>query len=125
MKKVRINIYLIFISFIVLLCSLCFFNNKHDQNHNIIDINNKKSLEENKISYKHSTIEFDEIFKRIKEIKQKIELEIEKLNNSHDKITIDITENYKRRHVLLDEEEKKVKLNLDKKVTEIKSEKNI
>ena len=79
-------------------------------------------MEESGISYNHSTFEFDEIFKKIKEIKQNIELEIEKLNNSHDKIMIDITETYKRRHALLDEEEKKVKLSLDKKVTEIKSE---
>lgn len=79
-------------------------------------------MEERGISYNHSTFDFDEIFKKIKDIKQNIELEIEKLNNSYDKIMIDITETYKRRHTLLDEEEHKVKLSLDKKVTEIKSE---
>ncbi len=79
-------------------------------------------MEESGISYNHSTFEFDEIFKKIKDIKQNIEYEIEKLNNSHGKIIIDITETYKRRHALLDEEEKEAKLNLDKKVTEIKSE---
>ena len=48
---------------------------------NVIDVNNKDLLKDESIYYKDTISEFDEIFKRAINIKQKIEKEIEKLNN--------------------------------------------
>ena len=77
-------------------------------------------MKEKGITYNNSISKFNETFEKIKDIKHKLELEIEKLNNSQNKTMIEITETYKRRHLLLNEEENQVKLNLDKKVSEIK-----
>ena len=77
-------------------------------------------MKEKGITYNNSISKFNETFEKIKDIKHKLELEIEKLINSQNKTMIEITETYKRRHLLLNEEENQVKLNLDKKVSEIK-----
>jgi len=63
-----------------LLCPLCCFHNVHDKNHNVVGINDKKSLENYGISYKVSLSEFDGVFKKAKNLKKLIEDEIEKLN---------------------------------------------
>ena len=72
-------------------------------------------MKEKGITYNNSISKFNETFEKIKDIKHKLELEIEKLNNSQNKTMIEITETYKRRHLLLNEEENQLKLNLDKK----------
>ena len=53
-------------------CSLCFFYYEHEKDHNIIDINRLESLEDNDISYKETTNEFDKLFKKMNSIKEKI-----------------------------------------------------
>ena len=72
-------------------CSLCFFYYEHEEDHNIIDINNLELLEDNNISYKETTNEFDKLFKKMNCIKEKIELEIKKVNNSRDILLDEIT----------------------------------
>ena len=108
--------------FIELLCSLCFFNSKHDKKHHIIDINKKESLEDNDISYKELISEFGEIFQKAKNLKLKIEKEIEKIDNSYKKIENEIILSFKKRHLELEEKEKNLKLELNLKVNLIKNE---
>ena len=53
---------------------------------------------------------------------QNIEEEIENINNSHEKITKEITSYFEQEHRKLNEREEKLKYELDLKVTEIKDE---
>ena len=101
---------------------MCCFQNDHDKSHNIVGINDKKSLENNGISYKVSLSEFNGVFKKAQNLKQLIENEIEKLSIFYQKEKDDITTTFKNKHFSLDEEENKLKLELDKKVNEIKCE---
>ena len=107
---------------IVLLCSLCYFNNIHNEEHHVIDISDKESLEENDISYNKSLSEFDEIFKQVNDLKENLEEEIEKINKSRDVTMEQIKNIYEEKHLRLNEEESKLKSELDLKVTEIKDD---
>ena len=97
-------------------------NNDHDGEHSIIDINNKKELEDNNISYKKTISEFDEIYNSAKKLKIKIEEEMNKINNSQKNIEEEIISYFKNKHEELNQEEKKLKSDLVNKVTEIKEE---
>ena len=82
---------------------MCCFNNDHDKKHNIINIKDKNSLEENNISYKNSISKFEVIFKKTKNLKDRIEQEIEKLNYLYDQKKIELAEEYKKQQIELDE----------------------
>ena len=53
---------------------------EHDNKHKIIDINDKVSLNNYNISYEEMLPKSEEIFKKIKDLKLKLEKEIEKIN---------------------------------------------
>jgi len=115
-------LFIIYIFNIELLCSLCCIIDEHDKNHKLIDINDKDSLKSNNISYKESITEFDEFFKKMKNIKQKIEEEIEDINNSHKKIMEEITSSFNDQRFQINKKEKQLKLELDEKVTDVKND---
>ena len=106
----------------MLLCSLCFFNSKHDKEHHIINIDNQNSLENNDISIDKSISEFDEIFSKVKALKLKLEEEIDKLNNTYENNENELTIYFKKQHFSLEEQERKMRTELKFKVTEIKEE---
>ena len=62
------------------------------------------------------------MFKSMKNLKRKIEEEIEKINNSQEKIEEEITLSFKKKHLELEEKEKKLRLELNTKVNNIKEE---
>ena len=101
---------------------MCFFTYEHDEDHCIIDINNKEFLEENNITYKESISEFDKVFDKAKDIKKKIEEEIEKINNLHSKVMDEITKSFEEQRIKLNETENEIKYQLDIKVTKMKEE---
>ena len=123
MKKVK-NIFINIYIFIELFCSLCCLLNKHDKEHVLIDINNKESLKSNNISYDKSISDFDKVFKKIKNIKQRIEEGIEEINISQKKIFNEITTSFEDQRNKLNRKEKQLKLELDEKVKQIKEELN-
>ena len=120
MKKVNIHFFLFI--FIVLLCPLCNGIYEHDEDHCIVDIYNKAFFEEKDITYENIISEFEEVFNKTKDLKQKIEDEIEKINKSHSKIMEEITESFENQHIKLNEKEKMIKAELDLKVTKMKEE---
>ena len=122
MKKVKKQIYNNYILYIELFCSLCCFNNNHSNEHKLIDINDKDSLEKNNISYNKFNSEFDNLTEKIKNIKQRIEEEIQAINDTHKKMTDEIVESFKKQHLQLDEKEKLLKLEMDLNVTEVKED---
>ena len=79
-------------------------------------------MEDNDISFDKSLSEFEEIFQKVKNLKLKIEKEIEKINNSCKKVEDEITFSFKKQHSELDEKEKNIKLGLNLRVYQIKDE---
>ena len=76
------------------------------------------------ISFDKSVSEFDQIFKKAKITKQRIEEEIEEINIAHKKIINEITSSFEEKHIKLNRKEKQLKLELDEKVKKIKEELN-
>ena len=74
------------------------------------------------VSFEKCISEFNEIFNKIRNMKQIIEEEIEVINNSHKKIMDEITASFEEKHFQLNRIEKELKLDLEKKVTEVKEE---
>ena len=83
---------------------------------------NEENLKAYGISYENTISEFNKIFNKVRDIKQNIEEEIEKLNNSHKKIMDEITASFDEKRFQLNKLEKELKLDLEKKVTEVKEE---
>ena len=79
-------------------------------------------MEDNDISFDKSLSEFEEIFLKVKNLKLKIEKEIEKINNSCKKVEDEITFSFKKQYSELDEKEKNIKLGLNLRVYQIKDE---
>ena len=76
------------------------------------------------ISFDKSVSEFDQIFKKAKITKQRIEEEIEEINIAHKKLINEITTSFEEKHIQLNRKEKQLKLELDEKVKKIKEELN-
>ena len=114
--------FLMLLKKIELFCPSCCLLNKHDKDHNIININNKDSFKKYDISYDKSIYEFDKLFKMAKNTKQRIEEEKEELNLSHKKIINEITSSFEEQRLKLNRKEKQLKLELDEKVKTIKEE---
>ena len=93
---------------------MCCFNNDHDKSHNIINIKDEETLKDNGISYKGSISEFDYIFQKAKNIKQKIESEIKILTSAHKTKLNEITEYYKYQCNYLNEKVAEMKIELNK-----------
>ena len=79
-----------------------------------------KSLEDNGISYKGTISEFDKLFGKMKGVKERIESEIEKINNSRDILLVEITNSFEEQRIKLNEKEKALKSELDLNVTKLK-----
>ena len=101
--------------------------NKHDNEHNLIDINNKEALKSYNISIEKTISEFDEHFKRAKNIKYRIEEEIGEINNSYKKIINEMTEFFEEERIKLYRKETQLKSELEEKIKQIKEslEKNL
>ena len=95
---------------------------EHDNKHKIIDINDKVSLNNYNISYEEMLPKSEEIFKKIKDLKVKLEKEIEKINNSHQKVMEEISSYFEAKRTEISQREEDVKLKLDEKVTKVKEE---
>ena len=79
-------------------------------------------MEDNGISYKELISEFEEIFQKTKNLKLKIEKEIEKIDSTYKNIENEIVLSFKKQHIELEEKEKNLKLELYLKVKKIKHE---
>ena len=79
-------------------------------------------MEEYDISFEKSVSEFDEFFQKAKNLKERIEEEIEAINDNNTKITDEITAYFEEEHSKLYKKETKLKSELDIKITEIKDE---
>ena len=73
-------------------------------------------------SYEKSISEFDKVFKKIKNINQTIEEEMEEINIRQKKIFNEITTSFEDQRYKLNRKEKQLKSELEEKVKQIKEE---
>ena len=114
-------INLIFNINIELCCPYCFYK-KSPCDHKIIEINDEKILQKDNISFEHSKNEYENYIKKTNILKEKIEIELEKIKNLEDKILNEITISFKKQHENLTIKEKELKEDLIKNSTRIKNE---
>ena len=104
---------------IVLCCSYCHFLNLHN-GHKVIPISDEETLKKENININDYIKEFDESAKNVFNIKEKIENEIKKINESYEKINKETIKSFELKHEQLIKEEKEIKDKLDNEVTKIK-----
>ena len=80
-----ILLYNIIFLILELCCSNCLVKNIH-YGHKILEINDEESLKKENITIESSKNEFNNIFTKIKNIKEKIEKEMTEIDNLYDKI---------------------------------------
>ena len=98
---------------------MCFFDNIH-KGHKLIKIEDEESLKKENISINSASKLFIEIFSKTKTLKEKIEIEITKINEQYDNLMKQITKSYEIKHEKLTLEENEIKENLQIEVTKIK-----
>lgn len=94
------------------MCTYCCFQNPHDTSHIISDINEKNLLKKYNLSYSECYSDFDILFKNMRNLKERIEEEIQEIKNIHKKINDKIYLSFEKEHMKLNEKEKKLKLEL-------------
>ena len=77
--------------------NFCYYKNLH-KGHKLIELSDMESLKKEIISIQSTSEEFNELSLKINELKNKIELEITKINNLYDKIVDNITKRYLKKH---------------------------
>ena len=102
-----------------LCCSNCIVKNIH-YSHKILEINDEESLKKENISIESSKKEFNEIFNKIKNIKENLEKEMNEIDKLYDKIYSEVTKAYEIKHEKLIKEENNLKENLQNEVTKVK-----
>lgn len=115
-KVIKYFIYLI----IELCCAHCCLFKKSHSNHKILDISDIESIKKENIDINVSTEENIEIIENILKLKDKIEKEINSINQLYDETIIDLTKSFKEKHEKLMEEENNLKEKLQNEVTKIK-----
>ena len=88
--------------------------------HKIIPIKDEETLKKENINIQDYIKEFDESAKNVFNIKEKIENEIKKINESYEKINKETIKSFELKHEQLIKEEKEIKDKLDNEVTKIK-----
>ena len=90
------------------------------KNHKIIEVSDEESLKYENISLENSTKNFDNLLSKIVSLKEKIEEEINKINNLFEKANEDLTKSFKIKHEKLNQEENEIRENLQNEVTKSK-----
>ena len=116
MKKV---IILFLILFLELCCSLCHFKNLHI-GHKLYELEDEESLKKENITIESCSKELNELVQKVINLKNKIEEEINKIDNSYVEVNNEIIKLFKIKHEKLIKEENELKEQLQNEVTKIK-----
>ena len=100
-------------------CTFCYYENLHS-GHKLIKLSDIDSLQKENITIESSTKNIIEISKKITNLKNKIEEEINKVNDLYEKTIKDLTLSYEKKHELLLIEENNLKEKLQNEVTKTK-----
>ena len=90
------------------------------KNHQIIEVLDEESLKNENITLENSTKNFDNLLSKIVSLKEKIEEEINKINNLFEKANEDLTKSFKIKHEKLNQEENEIREKLQNEVTKAK-----
>ena len=122
MKKVNHKYYkykyIIFIA--IEICCLCCYYEKKQWNRKLIKLSDTESLKEENITLDSVTKEFNDISKKTINLKNKIENEINKINELYEKTLNELTQSFLLKHEQLIKEENDLKENLQNEVTKVK-----
>ena len=121
MKKVR-YILIIFCEYIELYCPICCLLQGHDSKHELNYISEEKIIENKDTLFEESVNDFEQIYKSAKNLKQKIEDEIDRIEKMHKDVTGKLIKFFEDEHLNLNVKEKNAKKEIDEKVEEIKDE---
>ena len=110
--------YFIFI-ILELFCPLCYFLYYHN-GHKIFQISNEKLLNDVNISIELSLKEFNDNIEKTKNLKEKIEKEINEIDKLYDKVYNEVTNTFKIKHEKLTNDENNLKEKLQNEVTKVK-----
>ena len=88
--------------------------------HKILEISNEESLKKENITLEYSAKEFNDIVQKIICLKEKIENEINKINNLYEKTVDELSKSFKKKHEKLIKEENDIKEKLQNEVTKVK-----
>ena len=105
--------------FIELCCLYCNLKNIH-YSHNLIEINDSESLSKQNLIIEETSKQFNEIFEKILNLKEKIEKEISSIDELYEKRNKDIADSFLKKHEKLIMEENDLKENLKTEVTKVK-----
>ena len=100
-------------------CALCHFENHH-KTHKLIQLSDTESLSKENITIESATNDFNELSQMIIDLKNKIENEINKINNLYENVIDDLTKSFIKKHEILLKEENELKEKLKNEVTKIK-----
>ena len=102
-----------------LCCSYCYYENLHS-NHKILPITDVVNIKKENVTIEFSKAEFDEKNKKLIELKNKIEKEINNINISFDKTLEDLTKSFEEKITNLKKAENDIKEKLQNEVTKFK-----
>ena len=101
------------------MCTQCYFLNKHAF-HKILLLEDEESLRKQNISLDSTLKDYDENYEKIIKLKEKIEQEITKVNNSYDETFSNLSKSFEEKHENLFIEENNLKADLHNEVTKYK-----
>ena len=116
MKKVK---YIFLFFNIELCCAYCYFLNLHN-GHKILSVNDEESLKKENIIIENYTQNFNENAKKISDLKNIIENEINEIDKIYEKVYKDTSNSFLLKHEELIKEENDLKEKLQTEVTKIK-----
>ena len=90
--------------------------------HKVLDIEDQESLKKENITIESCVKDFNENIKKIINLKDKIEQEIQKIDNIYNNVFKEITKSYELKHEKLTKEENDLKERLQNEVTKTKEQ---
>ena len=102
-------------------CLMCHYKNLHE-GHKLVEISNEEILKKENFNVKYEKDNFNEISKKMEELKNKIEAEINKINQAFDKTISELKNAYQKKHEILLKEEKNLQEKLENTVTKTKEQ---
>jgi len=88
--------------------------------HKVIEIDDEESLKKENLTIEPVREEFNLLTEKTKELKNKIEKEIEKINNLYENVNNEVTKYFKDKHEILIKEENELKEKLNNEVSRVK-----
>ena len=117
-KGKKIFFYFIFL-LIELCCGICIYKNLHG-GHKVLEVDDEESFKNYNITIDTFIKEFNSLNEKTITLKNRIEKEIEEINNLYDKVGKEVTQSFIEKHDKLKKEENDLKEKLQNETTKVK-----